>query len=113
MRLRQSLAPSFTEKTLNNGSSKKSADMDQGLFNNWKQFGVCNGSISTLKPVLSGIIQGSVLGPSLFLCFINDLRLVIRYCALFLFADDAKLLNKDYSVADHEQIQFDLNTIAN
>jgi len=51
-----------------------------------------NGVLSTAKPVLSGIPQGSVLGPLLFIMCINDLPDVCSsLCNLYLFADDAKL----------------------
>ena len=48
---------------------------------------------STWKRVKSGIPQGSVLGPILFVIFINDMPEVVEsVCQLF--ADDAKIFNK-------------------
>jgi len=51
-----------------------------------------NGEISASKSVLSGIPQGSVLRPLLFVIFVNDVPLTCGdSSSMFLFADDAKL----------------------
>ena len=51
---------------------------------------VVNGSHSDLAVVRSGVPQGSVLGPLLFLLFVNDIPSVVD-CSVKMFADDTKL----------------------
>jgi hypothetical protein len=47
---------------------------------------------STLKEIKYGVLQGSVLGPLLFLMFINDLPRVTQNAEVVLFVDDTSIL---------------------
>ena len=64
----------------------------QDYLNNRKQGVVLNGSYSSYSTIESGVPQGSVLGPLLFLIYINDLEKNIKSNIKF-FADDTMLFS--------------------
>ena len=73
---------------------------------------VINGVSSKWKPVSSGVPQGSVLGPVLFNCYINDIDDGIdSYISKF--ADDTKLTIPASNIEDTVILQNDLNKISN
>lgn len=69
-----------------------------------------NGSFSEWRNVLSGVPQGSVLGPILFLIYINDLDSGVMNWILK-FADDTKIFSKINNLKDGSKLQNDLQTL--
>ena len=57
-----------------------------------------NSDESTLKPVLTGVPQGSILAPTLFLLFINDLLKLPTISRSFAYADDTVFVTSDDDV---------------
>ena len=72
-----------------------------------------NQSYSYKTQVLSGVPQGSVIGPLLFILYINDLNNFITHSKLLTFADDTKVITPIHSFNDTMLLQNDLNTIIN
>ena len=90
-----------------------------GITNNWvkaflSQRSQCvrvEGECSSWSPVRSGIPQGSVLGPILFVIFINDMPDVVdSMCQMF--ADDAKIYTSIQSWEDIRKLQMDIDRLS-
>ena len=93
----------------------------RGIANKWfesyltnrKQFVFLNGLESDLRPVYHGVPQGSVLGPLLFLIYINDLQNAIVYSDSFIFADDTALVCSNKSLkAIKKRVNIDLKLLS-
>ena len=77
-----------------------------------KQRTVLNGSFSAWADVISGVPQGSVLGPLAFIIFINDLDTCTELISIMnKFADDTKLGHKVNTDRDREVLQDCLNKL--
>ena len=69
-----------------------------------------NGTLSGVREVLSGVPQGSVLGPLLFLLYINNIVDDLE-CSFLLFADDSKLFKHIKTAEDIASVQRDLQRL--
>jgi len=69
-----------------------------------------NGCAFDWSPVLSGVPQGSILGPLLFFLYINDLLSVVSF-PMKIFADDVAIYCPVTSTADCKAFQKELDLI--
>ena len=82
----------------------------KNFLNDRQQRVVIDGQKSDWQNVLSGIPQGSILGPVLFIIFVNDLPDVVG-CLCKMFADDCKIYNSINSVIEQQRLQEDIDRL--
>ena len=71
-----------------------------------------NGTISDAFPVYTGVPQGSILGPLLFLLHINDIDGCLKHSSIITYADDTVLFTSSKSVDDIERgLNKDINSV--
>ena len=68
------------------------------------------GRTSAWIDVSSGVPQGSVFGPILFVIYINDIIDNLK-CNAYLYADDMKIYTRIINESDRQKLQEDINTI--
>lgn len=79
-------------------------------FNNYltgrTQYVEINNERSSTKPIKFGVPQGSVIGPLLFLIYINSIKNIGLYADVYMYADDIVLL---YNAEDYIDLEADIN----
>ena len=86
------------QKLDNYGFRGHSQKFLQSYLQNRQQYTIINEKKSNTLPVHCGVPQGSVLGPLLFLLYINDIQYAIQDAKMRLFADDTSLLTFDKNI---------------
>ena len=82
------------------------------LMNRHQQVSI-DGKVSDLKPITCGVPQGSILGPLLFLIYINDMNKAIKNSSVYHFADDTNLLYSHKNAKTlKKNMNKDLNTLS-
>ena len=73
------------------------------LFNRSVQTCVQN-TLSVERPVVTGVSQGSILGPLLFLVYLYDVALELKQCKIIIYADDMFIYlgDNDFTVIENK-----------
>ena len=95
------------------GIINKNKSWLENYLSHRQQCTVVNASTSKYSTITCGVPQGSILGPLLFLIYINDLSHVVTNTSMYLYADDTVLLSTDQCIDNcTNNIQRDLTIIA-
>ena len=87
-------------------------DWVRSYLNNRKQFVTVNGVKSKTMSIECGVPQGSILGPLLFLVYINDLATISNNMEMIMFADDSNFFATGKNIEDlSKKINSEINNI--
>ena len=101
---------SLITKLQNHGIQGMLLDWIRSFLEHRQQRVVINGQYSTWRNVRSGIPQGFVLGPLLFVIYISDLHETVL-SQVFLFADDTKMYRQIQDASDRHTFQLDISKL--
>jgi hypothetical protein len=94
------------------GIKNQTLNRISAFLSNRTQTVVLDGESSDIAPVTSGVLQGTVLHPVLFLIYINDLSEYMKSSQLRLFADDSIIYKTIKSQKDCDSLQEDIDAAA-
>ena len=96
------------------GIRGNSLELLKSYLNNRKQTVAISSVKSSFKEILCGVPQGSILGPLLFLIYINDLPNVLRFSFPVMYADDTNIFYSGKNLTEIENyLNNDLHTLSN
>jgi len=81
----------------------------ESFLTNRLQYVRIGNCLSESQGVVSGVPQGTVLGPLLFLCFSSDINNIVNYSQLSMYADDTKVFRNNKCL--HDCILYSLTLI--
>ena len=99
---------SLLQKLANSGIGGNLLNWFHSYLTDRRQRVVVTGATSDPLPVCSGVLQGSILGPAVFLLYVNNLPKVVKSSEVAMFADDTKVFSSIKSQDDVESLQTDL-----
>ena len=93
------------------GFASEALSWFKGYLDNKQHCVRLEGPVSNNLPVKSGVPQGSLLGPILFLLYVNDIFPCTSHSYLSMFADDTEYLKENISLQDFKLFQEDFDQL--